>query len=32
MHYAENLTTRAGRWSGAQMLRFWRYLVYRPLA
>ena len=32
MQHAENLTNRAGRWSGTQMLRFWRYLVDRPLA
>jgi hypothetical protein len=32
MQYAKSLTARAGRPSRAQMLRFWRYLVERPLA
>ena len=27
----ENLPGRAGRWSAEQMLRFWRYVVDRPL-
>jgi hypothetical protein len=27
----ENLSARAGRWSAEQMLRFWRYVVDRPL-
>jgi hypothetical protein len=28
---SENLAGRAGRWSGSHMLRFWRFLVDRPL-
>jgi hypothetical protein len=28
---SENLSGRAGRWSAEQMLRFWRYVVDRPL-
>jgi hypothetical protein len=32
MQDSENLAGRAGRWSSAKMVRFWRYLVDRPLA
>ena len=28
----ENLSARAGRWSAEHMLRFWRFVVDRPLA
>jgi hypothetical protein len=27
----ENLPGRAGRWSAGRMLRFWRFVVDRPL-
>jgi len=27
----ENLSGRAGRWSAEHMMRFWRFLVHRPL-
>ena len=30
--HLENLSGRAGRWSAEHMLRFWRFLVDRPLA
>jgi hypothetical protein len=31
-HRLESLSDRAGRWSAGHMLRFWRFLVDRPLA
>jgi hypothetical protein len=29
--HLENLSDRAGRWSAERMLRFWRFIVDRPL-
>ena len=29
--HLENLSGRAGRWSAEHMLRFWRFVVDRPL-